>query len=203
MRSGSGRTGWLGLGLGFAGVAALVGLDVGGSDLVAVAELGVVVVGYAVGPAILSRWLDDTPALGVIALALTATAVLYLPIVLIGGGLPSAMPSGEVVLSVVLLAVVCTALAFLVLFALVGEIGPVRATTITYVNPAVAIIAGVLILSEPVTVWTLVGFVLVVMGSVLVNRRPKPTADVERALALDGTADGPTAPLSVGPRHSS
>jgi drug/metabolite transporter (DMT)-like permease len=167
-----GRVGWLGLGFGFAGVAALVGLDVGGSDLVAVAELGVVVVGYAVGPAILSRWLDDTPALGVIAVALTATALIYVPIVALTGGLPTTMPSGPVVLSVLLLAVVCTALAFLVLFALVGEIGPVRATTITYVNPAVAVVAGVLVLNEPVTVWTGIGFALVVTGSVLVNRRP-------------------------------
>ena len=167
-----GRVGWLGLGFGFAGVAALVGLDVGGSDLVAVAELGVVVVGYAVGPAILARWLDDTPAIGVIAVALTATALIYLPIVALTGGLPTTMPSGSVVLSVLLLAVVCTALAFLVLFALVGEIGPVRATTITYVNPAVAVVAGVLVLNEPVTVWTVLGFALVVTGSVLVNRRP-------------------------------
>jgi drug/metabolite transporter (DMT)-like permease len=167
-----GRVGWLGLGFGFAGVAALVGLDVGGSDLVAVAELGVVVVGYAVGPAILARWLDDTPAIGVIAVALTATALIYLPIVALTGGLPTTMPSGSVVLSVLLLAVVCTALAFLVLFALVGEIGPVRATTITYVNPAVAVVAGVLVLNEPVTVWTVLGFALVVTGSVLVNRGP-------------------------------
>lgn len=167
-----GRVGWLGLAFGFAGVAALVGLDVGGSDLVAVAELGVVVVGYAVGPAILARWLDDTPAIGVIAVALTATTLIYIPIVALTGGLPTTMPSGSVVLSVLLLAVVCTALAFLVLFALVGEIGPVRATTITYVNPAVAVVAGVLVLNEPVTVWTVLGFALVVTGSVLVNRRP-------------------------------
>jgi drug/metabolite transporter (DMT)-like permease len=193
-----GRIGWLGLGLGFAGVAALVGLDVGGSDLIAVAELGVVVVGYAVGPAILSRWLDDTPALGVIALALTATALIYLPIVLLSGDLPTAMPSGQVVVSVLLLAVVCTALAFLVLFALVGEIGPVRATTITYVNPAVAVVAGVLVLGEPVTVWTGIGFALVVTGSVLVNRRPSardavappsppatPTVDLETSLSFE------------------
>ena len=59
------------------------------------------------------------------------------------------------------------------LFALVGEVGPVRATTITYVNPAVAVIAGVLVLDEPFTVWTVVGFVLVVAGSFLVNRRPR------------------------------
>jgi drug/metabolite transporter (DMT)-like permease len=184
-----GKIGWLGLGLGFAGVAALVGLDVGGSDLVAVAELAVVVVGYAVGPAILARWLGGTPALGVIALALTATAMIYLPIVLLGGGLPTTMPSTDVVVSVLLLAVVCTALAFLVLFALVAEIGPVRATTITYVNPAVAVVAGVLVLGEPVTVWTVLGFALVVAGSVLVNHRPGAPADAEPALDVGGPVD--------------
>ena len=87
--------------------------------------------------------------------------------------------------SVVILAFVCTAAAFLMLFALVGEVGPVRATTITYVNPAVAVIAGVVVLDEPLTVWTVVGFVLVVAGSFLVNtpdrgtRRPgQPTVRI-------------------------
>ena len=67
------------------------------------------------------------------------------------------------------------------LVALVGEVGPVRATTITYLNPAVAIVAGALVLGEPVTVWTIVGFVLVVTGSYLVNRggRPEPSAETE------------------------
>ena len=64
------------------------------------------------------------------------------PIVLVGDGVPSTVPSAKVVWSVVLLATVCTAAAFLMLFTLVGEIGPVRATTITYVNPAVAVAAG-------------------------------------------------------------
>ena len=93
----------------------------------------------------------------------------------------SGLPSGKVVLSVALLAVVCTAAAFLMLFALVGEVGPVRATTITYVNPAVAVLAGVIILDEPFTVWTAVGFVLVVAGSFLVNRRPRRTEEHDSA----------------------
>jgi drug/metabolite transporter (DMT)-like permease len=86
---------------------------------------------------------------------------------------------------------VCTALAFLLLFGLVAEIGPVRATTITYVNPAVAVVAGVVVLNEPVTVWTLLGFVLVIAGSVLVNRRSAqqpegPPASAAESAALRG-----------------
>ena len=173
------RTGWLGMALGVAGVAALVGLDVGGSDLGAVAEIGVVVVGYAMGPAILARPLQGMPGIGIMASALTLTALMYVPIVLVGDGVPSTMPSGNVVASVVVLAVICTAAAFMLLFALVNEVGPVRATTITYLNPAVAVVAGALVLGEQVTVWTVVGFVLVVAGSYFVNRRPAPAPAVE------------------------
>jgi len=164
---------WTGLALGIAGVAALVGLDVGGSDLGAVAELGITVLGYAIGPAILAGYLGALPGVGVMAIALSLTAVGYLPVVLIGDGVPSGLPSTDVIWSVLLLATICTAAAFLLLFALVGEIGPVRATTITYVNPAVAVVAGAVILDEKVTVWTVIGFALVVAGSYLVNRRSR------------------------------
>ncbi|MBO0845229.1 MAG: DMT family transporter [Nocardioides sp.] len=165
---------WLGMALGILGVAALVGLDVGGSDLGAVAQVGVVVVGYAAGPAILARPLQGLPGIGIMATALTLTALAYVPVVLLTDGVPTGLPSARVTGSVVTLAVVCTAAAFMLLFALVNEVGPVRATTITYLNPAVAVVAGALVLGEPVTVWTVVGFVLVVTGSYLVNRGGRP-----------------------------
>jgi drug/metabolite transporter (DMT)-like permease len=174
-------TAWTGLAMGIVGVAALVGFDVGGSDLGAVAEIGVVVIGYAAGPAILSRALHGLPGIGIMAAALTITAVAYVPIVLVTDGMPGAPPSGKVVWSVLALAALCTAAAFMLLFALVNEVGPVRATTITYVNPAVAVVAGALVLDEPVTVWTVLGFALVVTGSFLVNRggRPVPADEAE------------------------
>jgi drug/metabolite transporter (DMT)-like permease len=176
-------TAWLGLVLGIAGVTALVGFDVSASDLGAVAAVGVVVVGYAAGPAILSRPLLGLPGIGIMATALTFTALVYVPVVLLTDGLPGPLPSNDVIASVLTLGVVCTAAAFMLLFALVGEVGPVRATTITYLNPAVAVLAGAVILDEPVTVWTVVGFVLVVTGSYLVNRgdRPEPPVGAELA----------------------
>lgn len=180
-------TAWAGLALGIFGVAALVGFDVSGSDLGAVAEIGVVVIGYAAGPAILSRALRGLPGIGIMASALTITAVVYVPIVLVTDGPPGALPSGKVVWSVLALAALCTAAAFMLLFALVNEVGPVRATTITYLNPAVAVAAGALVLHEPVTVWTVVGFALVVTGSYLVNRGGRPKAPLEAEL-VDETA---------------
>jgi drug/metabolite transporter (DMT)-like permease len=173
------RTNWLGIVFGMIGVAALVGLDIAGSDLIAVAEMAVVVVGYALGPAILARWMSDLPGVGVVAVSLAATAVVYVPFVLFTGAWPAVWPSQQVILSIVVLAVICSALAFLLMVALVSEIGPVKATAITYVNPAVAIVAGVVVLGERVTVWTIVGFVLVLAGSYLVTRKRHETIAAE------------------------
>lgn len=173
----------LGLITGTAGVAAVVGLDLGGGDLGAVALLSVAVVGYAVGPAILAKYMSDLPGIGVMALALAASAIIYLPIVGITGRWPTAIPSLEVIVAVLVLAVVCSAIAFLLMFALIAEIGPVRMTAITYVNPAVAVVAGALVLGEAVTVFTGLGFILILIGCWLVtlpDRSAAAAAPTER-----------------------
>ena len=168
-----GRRG-VGLLVGFAGVAALVGFDVGGGDLGAVAALAVVAVCYATGPLILSRWLSHLPGLGVITASLALTALAYLPVGVAQA--PGSWPSTDVVLSVLGLAVLCTAIAFVVFFALIAEVGPTRSTVITYVNPAVAVLLGVTLLDESFTVATAVGFALILTGSVLATRRSSAPA---------------------------
>ncbi len=168
----------LGLLIGFAGVAALVGFEVGGGDAGAVLAVATVAVCYAVGPLILSRWLSHLPGLGVITASLAVTAVVYLPVGLAQA--PSSWPSRDVVLSVVGLAVICTAVAFLVFFALIAEVGPTRSTVITYVNPAVALLLGVTLLDEAFTVATAVGFALILAGSVLATRRSGAVEPVDR-----------------------
>jgi drug/metabolite transporter (DMT)-like permease len=159
----------LGLGIGIAGVAAIVGLNLDGAVLPFLA-LAVVAVCYAVGPAILQRWLSGLPALGVIAASLAVTAVAYAPIAAFS--LPTETPSAKAIGSVVGLAVVCTAIAFVCFFALIAEVGPVRATVITYVNPAVAAVLGVVILHEHLTPAMVAGFALVLVGSALATRAP-------------------------------
>jgi drug/metabolite transporter (DMT)-like permease len=170
---------WLGILVGMLGVAALVGLDVAGSDLLGVAQMVVVVIGYALGPAILARWMSDLPGIGVVMVSLAIAAIVYVPVAAVTGGFPTHWPSPPAWISVLILGAVCSAGAFVLMFALIAEIGPVRATTITYVNPAVAIVAGVIVLHERVTVWTFVGFVLVLGGSFLVtrHRRAVPPPD--------------------------
>jgi len=176
------RLGWLriaGLLVGLAGVAALVGLDVHAVDATAVAALGLVVVGYAAGPMILARRLAHLPSLGVVAASLALAAVVTLPLGVAQA--PGHWPSARVLAAVAVLAAVCTALAFVLFLRLVAEVGPPRATVITYVNPAVAILLGVLLLDEPFTPAVGIGFVLVLTGSVLATSsrhraRSAPTA---------------------------
>jgi drug/metabolite transporter (DMT)-like permease len=167
----------LGLLVGVVGVAAIVGLNLEGAGPGAITAVGLVAICYAIGPVILQRYLVGVPALGVIAAALGVTALVYLPIA--AYSVPDTMPSADVVGSVLGLAVVCTAIAFLLFFALISEIGPVRATVITYVNPAVAAVLGVAILDEHFTVGMGVGFVLVLVGSVLATRPSTATAPTQ------------------------
>jgi drug/metabolite transporter (DMT)-like permease len=178
----------LGLLVGLAGVAALVGLDLHARDGWALAEMAVVVVGYAVGPFILSRYLSELPSLGVTAASLGLTALAYLPFAALQP--PARWPASNVVWSVVGLAVLCTAAAFLLFFALIAEVGPVRATVITYVNPAVAVALGVTLLGEPFTVGIAIGFALVLAGSVLATRRAPGRAELPAGAGGGAQRDG-------------
>lgn len=158
-----------GLLLGLVGVAAIVGLDLHTSDALAFLEMAAVVIGYSVAPVILSRFLMGLPPVGVTAAALTLCAAAYAPAAALQW--PASPPSLSAMAAVAVLAVVCTALAFLLFFALIAEIGPVRATVITYINPAVAAVLGVLVLHESFTIGMAVGFLLVIAGSTLATRR--------------------------------
>lgn len=177
-----GLAGGLGLLVGLVGVGLLVGFEggiaTGGPQAQAMGELGITVVCYAIGPVIMVRYLSDLPASGVIAVSLLMSSAVYVvPGVL---DAPRQWPSPATTASVVALALVCTALAFGLFFALTAEVGPVRTTLITYINPAVAVAAGALVLDERVTWATVAGFVLVVGGSALASgrrRSSQPGAD--------------------------
>ena len=182
------RAGLFGLLLGLVGVAAIVGSDFASSDATAFVEIGIVIVGYAIGPAILARRLGGLPAVGVMAaLARSLCARLSADRDL---QWPTVVPSTNVLAAIVILAVLCTAAAFLLFAELIKEIGPVRSTVITYVNPAVAAVLGVLVLNETFSPAMAIGFALVILGSTLATRRPRDAAD-ESAVAPSGAAAAP------------
>jgi drug/metabolite transporter (DMT)-like permease len=177
----------IGLLMGFGGVAALVGLDLKQLDARAVVELAVVVVGYAIGPMIQARWLADLPSYSVVAASLLIVGIGYLPVAIISH--PSHVEAGPLA-SIVVLGTICTAVAFVIFFALIAEVGPARAVVFTYVNPAVAVLLGVIWLNEKFTAGMAVGFPLILIGCVLASRRssargPEPVADATTAPATE------------------
>lgn len=172
-----------GLIVGFLGVAIIVGgpgLASGGPRaLVAIGEVLLVAVCYATAPFVVAHKLQGVPALGSVTISLAAVGLFYLPIgLLTQHGLPSVRSA----VSLLALAIFCTALAFIAFFALISLVGPARAPLFTYVNPVVAIALGALILGEPLTLGLLIGFPVVLIGCWLAATggvlRAKPSTDL-------------------------
>lgn len=154
----------IGLVVGFGGVAVVVagpGLEGGSFDLLAAGEVMLVAVLYAIAPFVIARKLSHVASMGTITLAMLMVGLFYLPIGLLT---QHEVPTPTSIAALVALAVICTAVAFLVFFALIREVGPVRAPLFTYVNPVVAIVLGAIILAEPLTPALLIGFPLIIVG---------------------------------------
>jgi drug/metabolite transporter (DMT)-like permease len=163
----------LGLFVGFAGVIALVGLDVAGDskELLGAIAILIAAAGYAGGPMVLKLGLGGTDPRAIMAGALGVAAVVLTPF-----GLADT-PSGSVpvgaIASIIILAVFCTATAFVLFAVLNAEVGPSRSSVITYVAPVVALALGVLALDEHVGTGTIIGFILILIGSWLATRGPR------------------------------
>lgn len=154
-----------GLVIGFAGVVVLLGLDVAGrpGELLGALAILLAAVGYAAGPMIIKHRLATLDPVGPVTASMGISALVLTPAALASA--PSSMPSGDTVASVLVLGLVCSALAFLLFFALIHEVGPGRATVITYVNPVVAVGLGVLLLGENVGLSAVAGLLLILAGS--------------------------------------
>ncbi|HEY1282436.1 MAG TPA: DMT family transporter [Acidimicrobiales bacterium] len=163
----------VGIALGLAGVGLLVATDLSGeAPLWSVVEVLLVCVGYATAPFIANRRLSHVPDVGVVAVSLTVVAIIYAPFAWLAR--PDEPPPAQAWGAVLALAFICTAVAFLVFFRLIAAIGPARATLITFVNPAVAVVVGAVVLDEEITATTLAGFGLVLAGCWLATRhRPE------------------------------
>ena len=165
----------LGLVIGLVGVVFVVGIGAEGAHAWPVIEVALVVIGYAVAPFIAARALADVPTIGVVATSLALVAVGYLPAAI--WFRPDGMPEADSLWALLGLAVICTALAFVVFFALIAEVGPNRATLFTFVNPAVALGLGVVVLDERLTSGLLLGCPLVIAGCWLAARPARTPAE--------------------------
>ncbi len=199
----------VGLVIGFAGVVALVGIDVAGNsaELVGAGLVLIAAVGYAAGPMILSRRLRDLDPRAIMGFALAMAAIVLTPFALLD--LPEGVPSGEALGSLVVLGLFCTALAFVLFASLNLEVGPGRAAVITYVAPVVAVALGVAVLGERPGVGAVAGLLLIVAGSWLSTdgrlppglagvggrlgarrERPRPCAGGDAVPSAEGSTGG-------------
>ena len=155
----------VGLGIGFGGVVALLGVDVAGrpGELLGAGLVLVATLGYAAATIIVNRRLADLDPLGPITASLGLASVALLPAALARP--PDGLPSPGALGSLAVLGVVCTALGLVLFFRLVIEAGPSRAAVITYVNPLVAVVLGVLVLDERLGVSAVVGLLAILGGS--------------------------------------
>jgi len=156
-----------GLVTGFAGVVALVGVDIAGDadEVIGTIAILVAAVGYAVGPMTLQAKLSEFDPRAVMAAALAVAAVVLLPLAALAP--PDAALQSEAVASILVLGIFCTAAAFVLFGALVIDVGAGRALVITYIAPVVALIAGVIVLDESPGLGTIIGLPLILGGSYL------------------------------------
>jgi drug/metabolite transporter (DMT)-like permease len=174
----------IGLALGFIGVVALLGFGTisGPWGWAGVACMLIAALGYAVGPLIIQRHLRELDAVGPLAMCLAIAAVLLtLPAMRV---LPAHWPSVAALASLVVLGVLCTAIAMLLMFYLVNHAGASRATLITYINPAVASLLGIGLLDEHLGAGGIAAFGMILAGSWLASRgaaqRLEPRLAAER-----------------------
>jgi drug/metabolite transporter (DMT)-like permease len=171
----------LGMAIGVVGIGVLLGLDLEGAQLLPILAIGLVLIGYATGPLVVTRALPDVSGVAASSIALFVTAVVYAPFAAPQLDEAASAPA-TAWLALAALGVVCTALALALFFSLIREVGPQRSLVITFVNPAVAVLLGVLLLDEPFTLGIALGLPLVLLGCVLATRRsvaPEPAPDVE------------------------
>lgn len=167
-RLGTGRL--LGLALGLFGVVALVGFGTISDPLgwVGVACVLLATLGYAIGALIIQRYLSGLDAIGSLAASLLVASIILLPAAIMT--LPQHVPTAVALSSIAALGVICTALAMLLMFYLVSHAGAARASVITYINPAVATLLGVLLLHEHLGIGGFTAFGLILLGSWLATR---------------------------------
>ena len=160
-----------GLIIGFIGVVAVVGIESisGRQDIVSIGMVILAAMCYAYAINMINRRIPQVPGLALNTWAMLITSFVYLPFAVVSW--PSKRPSIEAMGSVIGLGVLCTAIAFIIFFKLVAEVGPPRASLITYLNTAFAVLLGVVLLSEPLTIGIAIGLPLVLIGSYLASRK--------------------------------
>lgn len=178
----------VGLFVGLAGVVALVGIDVAGRprELIGVGCLLVATLGYSAAPLIVRAKMGGLHPMGPVAASLAVSSVVLAPAGL--ATLPGSVPPAQVVGSIAVLGIACTAVGLAVMFFLIAEAGPSRASIVTYLNPVIAVALGVGFLDEGLGAGAIAGLLLILAGSWLATGGRPPGRRTQ--VAFDARADG-------------
>ena len=158
-------------------------------------------VGYAIAPALIAHKIGFVPTAGVVSLSMVFVGVIYA--VPAAVSLPAEIAAGPAIeswIAVLILGVVCSAVAFVIFFALIKEVGAARATLITYLNTLVALVLGVVFLNEPITTGLLIGFPLILLGSWFAGKRHEVRPKRSRGKKGSPVVSTETSELDVLPK---
>jgi drug/metabolite transporter (DMT)-like permease len=186
-----------GLVIGFAGVIALLGLDFHGSatELLGAGAVLLSALGYAAAALLYRRWLAEAPAVGVTAVMTAMCSVVF---VAPAADLPRELPPVTSVLALAVLGIVNTGLAYWLFYLLIDEAGAATASVITYVMPVVALLLGVSLLGEELTVGAIAGLLLIALGAWLATGRQHPASTAEGSRPAATSARRHASPAAAG-----
>jgi drug/metabolite transporter (DMT)-like permease len=192
----------VGLAIGFCGVVSIVGLDTGHGPMLwaGVVCMMISVVGYAVGPLVVERYLSDVDELGAVTASLVVASIVLLPFAVLSA--PAHVPSALALTSVAVLGVACTALALFLYFWLINEAGAARASVVAYINPAVAAVIGVVVLNEPFGIGAGVGLAMILFGSWLATGKSREASRLDAVAGLEHPPDHDQARRHEHERHA-
>ena len=161
----------IGMVIGFIGVVLVVGLESlrGDNSVSAIVMILLAALGYAIAPIMIRRKAPTLNGLAINSVAMLVTAVIYIPVGVIQ--FPETMPNAKSIWSLIMLGIFPTAIAFVIFFKLIVEIGPTRSSMVTYINTAVAVILGIIVLSEPLTLGIALGLPLILVGSYMSGKK--------------------------------
>ena len=167
------RTRIFGIAIGLVGITFLVGLetlkDVG--NIRALVQVLIASASYAYAVNMITRKAPGSSGLAINGLAMLLSTIIFAPFALTH--LPTQTPSSNAILATIGLGVICTAFAFWIFFLVLDEIGAARASLVVYPNTAVAVILGIFLLDESITLAILIGLPLVLIGSYFASRKPE------------------------------
>jgi drug/metabolite transporter (DMT)-like permease len=157
--------------IGFIGVILVVGLESlrGENSRTSIAMIILAALGYAIAPMMIRRKAPTLNGLAINSLAMLFTSIIYIPVGIIQ--FPTSMPTAKSIWSLLILGIFPTAIAFVVFFKVIVDIGPTRASMVTYINTAVAVLLGIIVLNEPLTLGIGLGLPLILIGSYLSGKK--------------------------------